>query len=1584
MSEHPPEPAPQEAPYARPPVQPQPKPVWRRVARVAVIVGLALLAFLVLAIGGALVWLHTGNGAEELGKFVANEARNSIAGDLKVKGIQIRGFLHICVDSVELRDPENHKVAAAERACVSVSPLALKAHRIELTEVELTKPWLEIAAIPGTKETTLSRAIAAKKQELQPKEKPDAPFVWVIDVKDLKLRGGSVAMRPALGADATFALNDLDISDAHALYAADAAAAKLKLQGQLAAPGKAPVALDLDASVKGPAATGVATVNTLRVKLGQSSLTASGSWDIAKNAGELHLNDLVVNPKDVETMMPPREGPQLLVGEVRGSAILKSDGKSAQVELHLDLPKGKAQAKATATLEKDPRWDLQLTIDKLDPGAATALAPHGDITARASLHGKGTPQFDKHGVTGEFEGVIHVGPAQVERMGEIQADLSASVKGRQGLVKAFTATALGLKVQAHGEAAFDALKLDLLVDAPDLAAVGKAVGVLTRQKATPIAGSLHLGAHLTGSAQRPDANLHLRAPTFRFGPTLAVSGLAVDGELHGDIQRPDGALTLAAQRIVAGSMDLGAPRVAMNLQWPMAHLRIGAGVQGGNMQINGDATIDEDRDGLLLSNFIVSYPGNQLKLAKQASVHFRDEIVVEPIQLKGDHGSIGFQAKIQQPPGRIDAQAQVSKLDLAFLPSFALPKDLALHGIVDLNAVVRGPRASPDIEVTLDVSGAGARPAGDLAVDAKVHGHVHDSKLKTEGEVTSGRLVRFTWNGEVPVTSFTKLPDSTPLQLDAHLDSVDVARLADAVKLTKLQELKARGEVELTLVARGSLGAPRATLSLDARKLGTDLIQDVGLRTGVLLEKNQVTVDGTVTLSDLPALGITGEAPFDLRRALREKAYATEAMTRTLKATVVVTQLDLARLVKSHLLPEGSAGTVNLTGRLGGTPSSPILQVITAGENVSVGRLHGLGFQGQLDVGPKVKLTFGAQSQGDVVAKIEAGAALSGAELVELLHRRKDPNAVGPLLDRQVTFALDIPGLPIARASELAGRNDVAEGRVTGHVALSGTAARPQLKGQIALKDLATKDKHLGSADFHIEADSAGALVHLGIDPPGGGSFLAHAKLKADLGGRTILANGADSVINGQLDAEVTAKQLDLAFLSGLAPNVRRAGGKLDMEVKASGPPLKALPTGEMHLKSGLFDVVGQGVYDDVGMDATFSPKEVVIDRITGSTGSGTFSTVLAASRKVNDDPEVADSYEFSGEVHLGDAESVRDRKNPDGSQKRAGAVPVRQAGEQRADVTAELDLFGDYTDGLLHANAKIPQARIVITALPDKKLPKLKPNPDIEIVQPGQKPHLVGEKAEEEEEDAAAQKNASFRAHAKLEIQHLYVKAEDFEFPVESNLSFDYDAQHPDDPTADGTIHVPNGSFNALGRRFTIVDAKITETGGEISDPELEIKALYENPQANVTITVSGTATDPQLDMSSNPAMDQDAIAFFLATGRIQGRATQSGGGVDLSGAATSVLGSLLFGQVRKELASVLPVDVLTIETGSSGVSEASVGKYIGDHIFIGYKQRLTTAPNENTSEGRIEYEISKSVAAEATVGDRNSDISVLYTKDF
>ena len=229
----------------------------------------------------------------------------------------------------------------------------------------------------------------------------------------------------------------------------------------------------------------------------------NGSWDLARQAGELRLRELVLLPRDVAQLTPVREGrppqPAPIAGEVRGQADLRSDGKTAQLEVHLQAGGGRIDAKATGTLEKDPVWDLQLALEAVDPGAVSPLAPKGQVSARVSLHGKGRPRFDEHGIQGDLRGNVHLGPAQLDRVGPIVADFEARLEGRSALIKAFSATALGLQIKAHGTAARDDLALDLDVDAKDLSHVGRAVGALTRKPSLPLAGALQLSARLTGS-----------------------------------------------------------------------------------------------------------------------------------------------------------------------------------------------------------------------------------------------------------------------------------------------------------------------------------------------------------------------------------------------------------------------------------------------------------------------------------------------------------------------------------------------------------------------------------------------------------------------------------------------------------------------------------------------------------------------------------------------------------------------------------------------------------------------------------------------------------------------------------------------------------------------------------------------------------------------------------------------------------------------------------------------------------------------------------------------------------------------------
>jgi translocation and assembly module TamB len=1146
--------------------------------------------------------------------------------------------------------------------------------------------------------------------------------------------------------------------------------------------------------------------------------------------------------------------------------------------------------------------------------------------------------------------------------------------------------------------------------------VGRAVAAITRKPGTTLRGEAHLAAHLSGTTRSPNARVSLRAPALQVGGGLHATGVVVEGTLHGHLLRPTGALTVASRDVRLGDIDLGGPRIALGIEWPLAHVRIesqiarrneaGAERAQGQLRIAGDATIDKDRDGLLLSSFIVDLAGNALRLVQPVSVHLRPaETVVEPIDLVGPGGAIRFSATLTNAtrarPARVEAAVVASQIDLARLPPFALPEGVHLAGKLSVEAFVRGPTSAPDLDLTL--SAAAVEVQRLRGIDASARAHVHGGRLLADGKASGPGNEQLEFHADAPLEDVARAGPSTRFEISLALRGLDLAQAAQISQSRPLSAAQLAGAVEVRVVAQGTLAAPRAVVSAVARNLSSTWFKEGELKLGFLLEKGSAVADGQLELGGAPAVSLRAQAPFELLRALREPGYLKGAGARPVAAELALSHLALEQLVRAGTLPKGSTGSVSASLELSGTPFDPQLVFNAAGARLSTQRLSDLSFQTRLEMGKRIGLTAAAQGGGQVLLRADATVELSSRELVQIARRASaararraagaaasgaqliDDRSLNQLLDRSLSVRIAVPGLLLGRAALVAGaKSPPAEGRLSGSLEIKGTPAAPNLLGRLEVKDFSAQEKRLGNADVYLEGNARGALLHVGVDPPGGGSLLGHARLKAALGARALLENGMVSVAGGELTASLLAKKLDLTFLSGLIPKLRRTAGNLDAGVEAQGLLGHPQLTGDAHLRSGVFDLVGEGAFREVAFDAKFTPKVAVLDRLTGSIGGGTFSTVLTLSQKAPSAAGELSPVEFTGEAHFGDDDSVKGRTGPGGKPVVPGPVPLRQAGEDRADLAGEFDFFGSYSGGLLSSTVKIPSAHLNVRQLPDKELASLDPNPDVLIVHPGERPHPPGKEPEEVEAEEKARKAAKFRAHIELDLQTLFVKAEDFEFKVQSEMRFDYDAQHPDAPKADGTVNVPRGTFTLLGRKFEIVSAKITETGGDITDPELEIKARYENPQAVVNVNVTGTAKAPQIDLSSSPPMDQDAIAFFLATGRVQARATQQGGGVDLSSAASSVVGGLLFGQVRKSLANVLPVDVLTIETGQGGVSQASVGKYIGDRVFVGYRQRLIPAPAENTNEARVEYEISRSFSVAATVGDRNSDLSILYTRDF
>jgi translocation and assembly module TamB len=201
-----------------------------------------------------------------------------------------------------------------------------------------------------------------------------------------------------------------------------------------------------------------------------------------------------------------------------------------------------------------------------------------------------------------------------------------------------------------------------------------------------------------------------------------------------------------------------------------------------------------------------------------------------------------------------------------------------------------------------------------------------------------------------------------------------------------------------------------------------------------------------------------------------------------------------------------------------------------------------------------------------------------------------------------------------------------------------------------------------------------------------------------------------------------------------------------------------------------------------------------------------------------------------------------------------------------------------------------------------------------------------------------------------------------------------------------DGSLEVLRGTVEPIGGRlFRLERGRVTFPGAGVDAALLDFVARYDNPAAVVTVTVGGTVAKPSVQFSSQPAMDQAAIAMLLATGRAQ--TSESTAGVSTTptspeeaGAAfaTAAVSSVFTGMVGDRL----PVDQLSLETNT-----LRAGKFVSDKLFVGYARRWEAKPEdgENAHEVTAEYRLTRRWQFEVRYGDAQAgDASVVWSKDY
>jgi autotransporter translocation and assembly factor TamB len=187
-----------------------------------------------------------------------------------------------------------------------------------------------------------------------------------------------------------------------------------------------------------------------------------------------------------------------------------------------------------------------------------------------------------------------------------------------------------------------------------------------------------------------------------------------------------------------------------------------------------------------------------------------------------------------------------------------------------------------------------------------------------------------------------------------------------------------------------------------------------------------------------------------------------------------------------------------------------------------------------------------------------------------------------------------------------------------------------------------------------------------------------------------------------------------------------------------------------------------------------------------------------------------------------------------------------------------------------------------------------------------------------------------------------------------------------------DGSIETIRGFASVYGKNFVLQEGgTVTFTGTEEINPVLDVTALYEVSDYEVTIHVEGKAKQPKLTFSSVPELEQADIISLLIVGKTTDRLTSSEQSA-LSRQTQAIAGSLAARQIETLVGENLGLDTIEVELGDTpGTGSVSVGRYVTQDLFVSYGRERKEKGEESGNKVGVEYSINRRLTLKGTSSD-------------
>lgn len=900
-------------------------------------------------------------------------------------------------------------------------------------------------------------------------------------------------------------------------------------------------------------------------------------------------------------------------------------------------------------------------------------------------------------------------------------------------------------------------------------------------------------------------------------------------------------------------------------------------------------------------------------------------------ELRVDGANASLTATASLTGGRLQARATVAVPELRGLGEAA---GTPMQGGITLRADVTGTPEAPAVEARLDGRdlAVGGRRIGEAQVTATATG----LPATPQGRVTA----RAGLNGQPLTAGASYALDGRTLRINDLAVATGENRIGGAVTVA-LDTLLAEGRLEGRLPALAAFselagvplrGDASFTVALDRRdgRQGATLTASAnGLRVegdgAPLFEALRLTANAQVA----DALGTpSGKARLELQDG---SAAGTAIASATATADGGLARAGFTAVVNGA--GEKAPG-LDLAGSLAGDGALT---------RVRVEKLQG-SFQGEsFRLAGPATLTVGPQRYGVADLRLVSGGARLSAD--------------GGLTDGRLTGKLSIDQLPLALA-RLVDPSLRLAGLLNATATLGGTLRDPRAELTLRANDVKaqqTTSNGVPGLDATVNAQWRDRRVSVDgtLGTRGGQATMtlaARAPLALDPDRMAVSVPPA-----GRLEASANGT-VNLALLNDLlAGSGDRVQGTLRMDVKADGTVGSPRLGGAVTLAGGRYEGRATGtVVTDITARIVGDGDLFTIQSFSGRTPNG---GTLRASGSIR--PTATDGRALDLKIAASDARLL-------------------QTDLVTALFDADLTLTGALDNARLAGPVKVERAEVQV---PNRLPPNVVALDVVEVGgnrrgrgtptpvpprKPGAGPVTAPTAAPAPAPAAGPAIALDITVNAPNQI---FVRGRGLDLELGGQLKVGGTAAAP---RITGRLRSLKGELGLIGQSFTFTRVNVDFDGTIPPDPRLDVVAEASANSVTAQVLVTGTATNPKLELASPQGLPQDEVLARVLFGKSANK-LGAGEAVQLAQSAAQLAGlggngGGLLEHVRRGLG----VDRLEFNQGENGRGgSVEAGRYVSDNVYVGVEQGIGGTAQ---SRAKVEVDITDNIQAEADVGSNAS----------